>query len=901
MAARADASWLLTKIFVVLIIGILVKKPLFTNSEVSTNLTRVDAAISFVLIAGDNETCPGPQADGNVGRLTDFTFRKGVKLFHQNCRGLTNCLPNLTALFSERKTQFHLSQRHIVHESDSLFCILGFQFVEKRQKTGQGGGGGVAIYVSENINWKRREDLECEFLENIWIEICPEKAKHYLICCMYRPPDNSLHLHKKWKEYFQYTLETVNDLSLEVIIMGDLNVNYKNKNDHSEFKELMAVQEFNQLVTAATRTIRETSTLIDLIYTNNHSLIRSTKVIPLSIGDHDCVACVRRHTGQKLPPKVITCRNYTNYNHDDFLKELNKQNWKHLYTLTDVISAWSYFKNILLTVIDKHAPLIQKRVKAGKCPWLGKSGNNGTCTSAAENLTKAGSFCSYFSTCANKLKSVALPMKEFMWGKRSEVNESTNSVFAFTYVSNVFVESQLKKLHRKKATGYDQIPSGLLKDGATALSSPLSFIINLSLKTATMPTEWKLAKVIPLHKGGKMDKMSHYRPISILPVISKMMERAVYVQLVNYLEENEILTPNQYGYRKKRSTELATLYLTEEIRKEMDKGNLTGALYVDLSKACDTLSHSILLSKLRSYGVKGLSLNWFAEFLFNRAQICKVNGPWSKPNPLVLVVLNFADDAVLYIGRKTSQQLEIAFNAELKNVNRYFIENELVLNLKAGKTESMICGTRKNLNKNGSTLEINGKLINATTEYRYLGTVLDQTLSMNHYFISLYMKMSAKLRLLLSLKSNLTNNAITKIYVGMLLPTLLYCCTTNLNLTNGQQNKLQSLNRRIAKVTEKRQVPIMNEIKKHAVMLVRKCLDKAVCSKFEDFFEIRLHSRNTRNNNYLLTIPRVRLEVNRTGFKFMGSKIYNDLPIEIRKLDTLPSFVRNTKSYFDLS
>ncbi|XP_057304446.1 uncharacterized protein LOC130641589 [Hydractinia symbiolongicarpus] len=167
-------------------------------------------------------------------------------------------------------------------------------------------------------------------------------------------------------------------------------------------------------------------------------------------------------------------------------------------------------------------------------------------------------------------------------------------------------------------------------------------------------------------------------------------------------------------------------------------------------------------------------------------------------------VLNFADDTVLYNGRKTSQQLEIAFNAELKNVDRYFIENELVLNLKAGKTELMIFGTRKNLNKNGSTLnlEINGKLINATTEYRYLGTVLDQTLSMNHHFISLYKKMSAKLHLLLSLKSNLTNNAITKIYVGMLLPTLLYCCTTNLNLTNGQQNKLQSLDRRIAKVTE---------------------------------------------------------------------------------------------------
>ena len=105
--------------------------------------------------------------------------------------------------------------------------------------------------------------------------------------------------------------------------MGDFNVNYKNKKDHSEFKELMAAQGFDQLVKTATRTTRDSSTLIDLIYTNKKSLIRSITVIPLSIGDHDCVSCIRKHIGQKLSPRVITCRNYTNYNQNDFVKELN--------------------------------------------------------------------------------------------------------------------------------------------------------------------------------------------------------------------------------------------------------------------------------------------------------------------------------------------------------------------------------------------------------------------------------------------------------------------------------------------------------------------------------------------------------------------------------------------------
>lgn len=222
--------------------------------------------------------------------------------------------------------------------------------------------------------------------------------------------------------------------------------------------------------------------------------------------------------------------------------------------------------------------------------------------------------------------------------------------------------------------------------------------------------------------------------------------------------------------------------------------------------------------------------------------------------------------------------------------------------MKPGKTESLIFGTRKNLSKNEPTLNLtfNGKPINATTNYKYLGTVLDQTLSMNQHFASLYKKMSAKLRLLSMLKPNLTQNAVNKIYTGMLLPTLLYCSTTGLNLTNSQQNKLQSIDKRVRKITGKCQTPIINEIKKHAVILVRKCMSDTVCCNFENFFQVKSHSKNTRNNNYQLTVPKVKLEVMRSGFKFMGVKIYNDLPMEIRKENSLQDFIRKTKNYFNL-
>jgi len=170
-------------------------------------------------------------------------------------------------------------------------------------------------------------------------------------------------------------------------------------------------------------------------------------------------------------------------------------------------------------------------------------------------------------------KEKALPLQDFVWGSPRKPAKEIKTVFTFTYVSKVFVEQQLKILKRKKAAGIDEIPSDLLKDAASVLSTPLTFIINLSLNTSTIPNEWKVAKVVALHKGGYKENMTNYSPISILPVVSKILERAAHHQLVKYLEENQMLTKKQFGYRKGRSTELATLLLTDDISREIESRN----------------------------------------------------------------------------------------------------------------------------------------------------------------------------------------------------------------------------------------------------------------------------------------------------------------------------------------
>ena len=139
-------------------------------------------------------------------------------------------------------------------------------------------------------------------------------------------------------------------------------------------------------------------------------------------------------------------------------------------------------------------------------------------------------------------------------------------------------------------------------------------------KTSTVPNIWKSAKVVPIFESGSHDLPEDYRPISVLPVLSKVFEKAVIYQLFQFLETNKLLSDSQYGFRKYRSTKLAAALLCDNIRKEMNNGNMIGAVYLDLSKAFDTIGHGLLPNKLNTYGVRGKELDWLTDYLFNRTQ-----------------------------------------------------------------------------------------------------------------------------------------------------------------------------------------------------------------------------------------------------------------------------------------
>ena len=163
--------------------------------------------------------------------------------------------------------------------------------------------------------------------------------------------------------------------------------------------------------------------------------------------------------------------------------------------------------------------------------------------------------------------------------------------FNFRPVSNLEVEKylSLRCIKRNKSTGIDNLLPCLLKDAARNISAPLTHLINLSLQTGLFPKAWKLAKIVPTYQSGSHSSFDNYKPISVLPVLSKIIEKAAHQQVMEYFEENKLLSAFQFGFRPKLSTELAATLLLDDIRKNVDEGKLVGAAFIDLWKAFDRI------------------------------------------------------------------------------------------------------------------------------------------------------------------------------------------------------------------------------------------------------------------------------------------------------------------------
>ena len=304
----------------------------------------------------------------------------------------------------------------------------------------------------------------------------------------------------------------------------------------------------------------------------------------------------------------------------------------------------------------------------------------------------------------------------------------------------------------------DGISNKLLKRRKHIIVQPLTLIINQSLTSGIYQDKFKMSKITPLHKKDDRTIESNYRPISLLPTMSKIIERVMHSQLYAFLNVNNLITEQQYGFRSNHSTELTTLKLTDTIMYELDNSHIPCAIFLDLSKAFDTLNYQILLRKLKYYGLGNVAYNLIENYLNNRQQFVKLGNVKSKLIPMLIGVpqgsilgpllfsiyindlpksgpklncIMYADDTTLYssLENSDSNNIEREINYELEKVNLWLKANKLSLNVK--KTKCMFFHKRKTLPH--INLSLNDVIIENVPKFNYLGIIIDEHLSWNSH------------------------------------------------------------------------------------------------------------------------------------------------------------------------
>jgi hypothetical protein len=405
-------------------------------------------------------------------------------------------------------------------------------------------------------------------------------------------------------------------------------------------------------------------------------------------------------------------------------------------------------------------------------------------------------FTSVGSSLANEIKySGNKCYKDFL-------NKKYTNKFKFKKIDKEYLTNLINEMTPKTSCGCDGISMKLLKSIQYILIEPLLVIINQTLNTGIFPDKLKIAKVNPIYKKDDNTKFTNYRPISLLPAISKIFEKVIYNQLYAFFQNESLFYSSQYGFRKKHSTELAALEIVDRLITKMDKQETPLNIYLDLSKAFDTIDHKILKNKLEYYGIEGISLNLFSSYLNNRKQYVEFENTDSQVldittgvpqgsilGPLLFIIyindmanvsdifhsVIYADDTTLtsvLSSFETNKTAETNINNELAKISTWLKVNKLSLNIK--KTKYMIFHTtQKQITQ--LSLKIDGTDINRVKEFNFLGLIINENLNWKTHSEKVSNSISKTIGILNRLKHFLPLNIKTTLYNSLILSHINYC------------------------------------------------------------------------------------------------------------------------------
>ncbi|CAB4041675.1 Hypothetical predicted protein, partial [Paramuricea clavata] len=511
-------------------------------------------------------------------------------------------------------------------------------------------------------------------------------------------------------------------------------------------------------------------------------------------------------------------------------------------------------------------------------------------------------FNTYFSTVAKKIRrhlsTVPFDLFKLVNFVKSRKNDQEVN-FSVPVITISQVIKTIMKINPHKASGIDKISARLLRIVAPVIAPSITRIINMSLSTGKFPSRWKTAMVTPLYKKGTECDPSNYRPISVLPILSKVIERHFHDSLYAFLNENNLSYTRQSGFRRGHSTETTLIKIIDELLFNLDKDKVSGMVLIDYCKAFDMVDHELLLKKLEVYGIVNHELQWCQSYLLNRKQVVRLGGKMSSEvvmkygvpqgsilgplffilfiNDLPLHVTSqidlYADDTTIIDSSDFSNisNLELSLNSSVSEVQHWANANKLSIN--ESKTKVLLITGKRLAPRTDEKLNVtlNNKILDSVYSAPLLGLDIDKLLSFDDQIEKVCKKLASRIAVLRKIRKRAAR---TVMFADRQAPS-------------------------VAQFNELAWIPFYEQCKIDKCAFFYKRIHNNLPSYLGDYIILNnvRNSRNTRYANFNAICPKYNRETEggRT-FLVTATKLWNSIPLNIRKADSLNCFKNNLRS-----
>jgi hypothetical protein len=500
---------------------------------------------------------------------------------------------------------------------------------------------------------------------------------------------------------------------------------------------------------------------------------------------------------------------------------------------------------------------------------------------------------------------------------------------SFRPVTEETVHSLLCRINPQKATGSDGIPGALLLATADIIAPSLTQLFSTSLQTGVLPEAFTLASVSLLFKSSSPAVPTNYRPVSLLPIVSKLLEKLVQRQPISHLDAAHALPDIQFAFRKDHSTEDALVLVTDSLAAARDSGLSTAVCFLDMSKAFDKVKHAFLVEELFNVGITGQSLKWFCCYLSGRKQqvqtphlkgpVCacscgvpqgSVLGPilfslYTRRVPQVVLPtpsVQFADDIELHESHRCPLEVASALSSSISRLSNWLGDRGLILN--GSKSHVLNVSASAAAHQPGQ-VSCNGEPLAAVSNAKYLGVTLDDKLSFDCHVDKVVSKAACKIGALWRSRRCLSLQARTAYLKSVIMPDLLYGSNCFFaSLSRHQLQRLQRLQNRAARAVygvapyisaqpllRKLNLYRMEEIfRQKSLALVWRCLNKKSSPKLRHLLSVPTAARTRHGDGRGLLLPPAKHRSGKIRFAHAAVVHWNALPAQIRKVATLNEF-----------